>query len=342
MDFSSLTQLKVADLKQQLRLRGLAITGNKTDLIQRLQQSLMKDSGLVNVASTDLNQVTTPLSSSTLTQQQQQSHHQTNVSKSISNQHNNEIDEDAILGGDDDDDVVDDVDDDETSNSELIDKIPNEDLLLSDNQTSSTVANTSIINESKQKSNTMIKQSSSTPAAAAATTTKNPIAVAAKPTTSIPSLKQMATKISSAPLTSEERKRLRQLKFADPKIVNRVERFGVQDSSVKKLIEPTDEGKLLKRIHRFGEVVSNKAKTLNERELLERRKQRFSGNVATTTAADVSSNKIFINSNVPENIQKRQDRFGVVEKPSKPLHMFNNVGGGGGGNNNFKRRRFAY
>ncbi|OTF77871.1 SAP domain containing protein [Euroglyphus maynei] len=327
MDFSSLNHLKVADLKQHLRQRGLVTTGNKTELIQRLGQALMKDSGLVIASESNLTPQTTQ-SSTILPQHQQSSHHlQTNVSK-ISN--HNEIDEDAILGGDDDDDV----DDDEASASELIDKIPNEDLLLSDH-TPSTIA-TSMSSETEQKSNTMIKQTS---AATASKNSSNPVVVVSKPTTtaSIPSLKQLATKISSVPLTSEERKRMRQLKFADPKLVNRVQRFGAQQSSLQKLIEPSEDGKLLKRVERFGEAVSSKAKTLDEIERLERRKERFAGNVT------MSTNKVSVVTNssgsqVPENIRKRQDRFGVIDKPEptsakKPLQT---------PNNSFKRRRFAY
>ena len=329
MDFSSLNHLKVADLKQHLRQRGLSITGNKTELIQRLGQALVNDSGLLT-ASNSIPQTTT-----TILQQQQIP---LNVSK-ISN--NNEIDEDAILG--DDDDVDDDVDD-ETSNSELIDdKIPNEDLLLGDHihTTSSTNisadTSTSINNsETEQKSKTMIKQTSTT-AKDSSNLAESKSMTTATTTTLIPSLKQLATKITSIPLTSEERKRLRQLKFADPKLVNRVQRFGAQQqSTIKKLIEPSEDGKLLKRVERFGEIVSNKAKTLNERERIERRKQRFGAGGAISTAK-VSAVGSSCGPASSENIRKRQDRFGVVEKPvsNQTLSNQNN-------NNNFKRRRFAY
>ena len=333
MDFSSLNHLKVADLKQHLRQRGLSITGNKTELIQRLGQALVNDSGLLT-ASNSIPQTTT-----TILQQQQIP---LNVSK-ISN--NNEIDEDAILG--DDDDVDDDVDD-ETSNSELIDdKIPNEDLLLGDHihTTSSTNisadTSTSINNsETEQKSKTMIKQTSTT-AKDSSNLAESKSMTTATTTTLIPSLKQLATKITSIPLASEERKRLRQLKFADPKLVNRVQRFGAQQqSTIKKLIEPSEDGKLLKRVERFGEIVSNKAKTLNERERIERRKQRFGGAGGGGGGAISTTKVSAVGSSVPassENIRKRQDRFGVVEKPvsNQTLSNQNN-------NNNFKRRRFAY
>ena len=131
----------------------------------------------------------------------------------------------------------------------------------------------------------------------------------------------MATKITSIPLASEERKRLRQLKFADPKLVNRVQRFGAQQqSTIKKLIEPSEDGKLLKRVERFGEIVSNKAKTLNERERIERRKQRFGGAISTAKVSAVGGS-----SASSENIRKRQDRFGVVEKPVSNQTLSNQI-----------------
>lgn len=37
--------MKVADLKKELRARGLAITGNKNELVERLQAALSEDRG---------------------------------------------------------------------------------------------------------------------------------------------------------------------------------------------------------------------------------------------------------------------------------------------------------
>lgn len=81
--------------------------------------------------------------------------------------------------------------------------------------------------------------------------------------------------------------------------------------------ELTEDSKLKQRIQRFGEVVSTKAKNLNEKERFEKRKERF----GIVNVGDTKSNGNKMNQfNKPvqnESIKKRQDRFGVVEN-AKP------------------------
>ena len=43
--------MKVADLKKELKARGLSVTGNKTELIERLQMAGSASSGTVGDAS---------------------------------------------------------------------------------------------------------------------------------------------------------------------------------------------------------------------------------------------------------------------------------------------------
>ena len=73
------------------------------------------------------------------------------------------------------------------------------------------------------------------------------------------------------------------------------------------------EEKLKQRVQRFGEVVSSTAKSIDEKERVEKRRERF-GFVTPSPSGD-KSNGIgkSINPITNEKIQKRQERFGKVE-----------------------------
>lgn len=161
----------MADLKLQLKARGLSLVGNKVDLIQRLEEALLSEAS--------------------------QSAKVSNVK---------EIDEEAILGGDDDSSLA-------KSDEALI---HNEELLLSEPSIESSAIKNSTtprINRSKL----VVKASTETPKPSEATNqTSN------ETTSDTPN----KTSIPASALSPEERKQLRMLKFADPKVVNRAQRFG--------------------------------------------------------------------------------------------------------------------
>ena len=71
----------------------------------------------------------------------------------------------------------------------------------------------------------------------------------------------------------------------------------------------TENDRIKKRMQRFGEVISQKGKTLDETERLKKRQERF-GVVGNGTINNANKNIVINNSN--DKIQKRQERFGVV------------------------------
>ncbi|KPM07520.1 SAP domain containing protein 1 [Sarcoptes scabiei] len=289
MDFHNLSQLKVADLKQLLKQRNLSLVGNKSDLIQRLQTSLIKEATMINTGPAVANN---SLSSTS----------------SIKDMSKIEIDEDAILG-----------DDDESSSMKNDDSIiQNEDLLLC--ETTNIVPTNPIVsvtNDSKIKANQqtsmsftkMAPASKSDSAELAKNSEKQAILPIKSDTTSTKEQTNKTSIVSTKtnklmPIkTTEEKKLDRQARFADPKLLSRAQRFGI---SIKG--QPTSEtGKLLKRMQRFGEAISTKAKSLEEQQRLERRMARF----GKVTKSDSTTKP----SSVSENILKRQARFGIVSKP---------------------------
>ncbi|KAJ6219030.1 hypothetical protein RDWZM_004842 [Blomia tropicalis] len=223
-----------------------------------------------------------------------------------------EIDEDAILGDDDD----------SSFNKPDESLLHNEDLLLSETNLIETP------NITSQQVATEITSASVVVPISKPISQESSVQPISKPTNTVSSLKKLASSNIST-LTPEEKKQARLLKFSDPKVKNRAERFGVITPADPEL---TEDSKLKQRIQRFGEVVSTKAKNLNEKERFEKRKERF----GIVNVGDTKSNGNKMNQfNKPvqnESIKKRQDRFGVVEN-AKPQ---NKILPG------FKRRRFAY
>lgn len=277
MDISNLNALKVADLKQLLKARGLSLVGNKSDLIMRLESSVLND-GIVGSAE----------------------------SKSI----DKEIDEDAILAGDDE----------SFSKSEDA-LLHSEDLLLGDAGLVSPITVTPpAIGSTKPAVTKPTAQPESSAPKPAATATN--MAFATKQFANIKTI-----------LTADEKKQVRAEKFADPKLKNRAERFGIHSETAAPIAE---NAKILSRAQRFGEVVSTKAKVIEENERINRRKERF-GFVESTSngsKSNTSSKPVVTNSIVDEKIQKRQARFGVVEEGEKKKNSTAPFLGN-------KRRRFA-
>lgn len=264
--------VQVADLKQILKQRGLSLVGNKSDLIQRLQTAMINES---------------------------QSQLLFNIDKqfvNIKDQSKVEIDEDAILGDDDDGQII--------RNDDSL--IQNEDLLLSETLDTEKLTRTTTSN--MMKSTPLVNVQTTTKSVNLKEKTKNPSSepksiISAPETTQI--IKPTKT---TKNLSAEEQKRLRSLKFADPKLMNRAQRFGI---ATKEETQPTEEKKLLQRMERFGEAVSTKVKNLNEQERLKRRQERFG---ITNGQNNKSSSSISTVPAINSNILKRQQRFGIVEK----------------------------
>ena len=123
-----------------------------------------------------------------------------------------EIDEDAIL-----------ADDDESLESKPDESLlHNEDLLLSE----SSIDTSSLINKIVSNSTTPAVATSNpdTDLITSASNLSEAINAPTKPNT-VSSLKHLAT--SKNILSSDQKRQMRQLKFADPKVKNRAERFGV-------------------------------------------------------------------------------------------------------------------
>lgn len=80
-----------------------------------------------------------------------------------------------------------------------------------------------------------------------------------------------------------------------------------------------ENAKILNRAQRFGEVVSTKAKIIEENDRINRRKERFGFVASSTNGAknNTVTKPTVVNSIVDEKIQKRQARFGVVEETGK-------------------------
>lgn len=257
-------------MKQILKQRGLSLVGNKSDLIQRLQTAMINES---------------------------QNQLLFNIDKQfVKDQSKVEIDEDAILGDDDDGQSI--------KNDDSL--IQNEELLLSETLDTEKLTRTTASNMMKttplnvQPTKTVnLKVNTNNPS----TEPKSLTATSENTQTSNPA------KTNKLPLSVEEQKRLRMLKFADPKLINRAQRFGIPTKET----QPAEENKLLQRMERFGEAVSSKVKNLNEQERLKRRQERF-GQVTSNGQNNKSTTALSTVSTTNSNILKRQQRFGIVEK----------------------------
>lgn len=184
----SLNILKVTELKQILKQAGVSTTGTKSDLIQRILQN-----GLVTATPSSLAAVPAV--------PQTQMQHPSLLQKPIVADLK-EIDEDAILGGDGFDEKTADL------------ALSNEDLLLDDLALNTNAAQASNAAKAPQVKQTIVK-----PVSAASNVPQ--VAAGIDQTRS--------TTITSKPLatTAEEKKQLRAIKFGDPKLHSRAERFGL-------------------------------------------------------------------------------------------------------------------
>lgn len=190
----SLSILKVIELKQILKQAGMPATGTKSDLIQRILQN-----GLVTATPSSLVSVPVVPQSQPILQKPQE--HLVPDLK--------EIDEDAILGGDGFDEKTADL------------ALSNEDLLLSDMALSANAAQTNNATKiPKAKPSTITTSTESS-----VSLDSSNIDAKSSTTTSSNSSKPIWTQPLAA--TPEEKKQLRAIKFGNPKLQSRAERFGL-------------------------------------------------------------------------------------------------------------------
>lgn len=281
--------IQVADLKSMLKARNLSTVGNKTELKMRLEQSLLASE----------------------------------VGDASKLDDDEELDEDAILG-DDDDDLGD--DDGLSFNDKSVDEslLHTEEMLLgetlNESQDASPPPRVAPVTESRSKPSANSEASElktgNGQTSSSALANKEPVKVS-----------EIFASIDTTVLTPEERKKLRALKFGDPKKLSRAERFGTLDKvscNARFLLKITkfsslfsqaaiipESDKLIKRVQRFGEAVSAKAKTLEEQARLVKRRERF-GVVTPATEASSTASSV-----VDDKILARQERFGVVTPAAK-------------------------
>ncbi|KAL7641035.1 UNVERIFIED_CONTAM: hypothetical protein RMT77_008172 [Armadillidium vulgare] len=290
----SLSKMKVADLKKHLKNKGLSVAGNKTELVERLQQALQN--------ALDIADENPTLDSSGAVDDE-------------------EFDEEEILGGDDLD-IGKITQEEEAAALAGNLKVKDDSLLLGATQpekkkitlkrsalslSSTTDADTTQSTETLDES----AASNTDPSTNLDNDKENSLASIEEPkhkviklsgTTSENALEERAKKFGSTTTTTtssdteEGRKLARAARFGvDPALSNKSSNTSTNKRVPKLSMEvgSTDLDKLKKRAERFGEVTSKSLSKLEELEKKKLRQNRFSqeGNSekATETAKDVSS-----------------------------------------------------
>ena len=281
-------------MKKELKSRGLSIVGNKPELIARLNEALAENGGL-----------------------------------GANNAEHNEDSalEDQLLG-------------DESVADETISKT--DDHLIED------LLNTNATKAVKSEASKGLAVGNKSPSKLTLTTKTNPTApssptksnVTSKPNDD--SADKLKTITAVKVLSAEERKQLRAQKFGDNKLSERANRFGLKADSTNTtkdsvfvlndlyissidfniILKINIDEKLQKRAQRFGAIVSEKMKQMDDNQKLLKRKERFGANTtsdvktSTTTTTDgtdttsPNKRKIVFSDDTNKQKQKRLERFG--------------------------------
>nr|CAD7435276.1 unnamed protein product [Timema monikensis] len=257
-EHQDITKMKVADLKRELKVRNLNTSGNKTELIERLQLAIQG-------VETDQDVVLGETES---------------VAEEI-------LDEDDVLG---DEEALEEDDIGDISKTDDSIEEPTTPTLKRKLSTDSgkpqagkkIVLNRSVISTSPEKENVI-----SEPAAEEAVEAENKQEEDGK---------KKVVKISA--LTVKERLEMRAQKFGvslsvDAKKEARAARFGIQSSSISSTNGSTSVDTLKKRAERFGTSVSSVLTKVDDEEKLKKRQQRFGlvepPNKTSTTPSSVST-----------------------------------------------------
>lgn len=292
-----ISKFKVADLKRELKVRGLSTSGNKQELMDRLQETLdSTEDGLA---------LKSPLSNS-----------------------DPESGDDEDIGDNTDNNTLpDDIDEEKLLNtpSDIPTSTTNSSNLLkrkSENQVSSS---TESLNQPKRISLSQHSKISFEESGKENTDSGKTESVA--PVSAIDSERKV---IKLSGLSVQERLELRAKKFNVPlpteaKLEARAERFGLKSeptgaAGVKSNAPSVDNDLMKRRAERFGlassSITSSPSPTLSTAELEEKKKaraQRFGLN--TSSALNTSSGTVKIapsNSTPSEVLTKRAERFRIV------------------------------
>jgi len=288
MDASAdLSKMKVADLKKELKARGLPVAGNKNELVERLQESILAGGEVL-------------------------------AGGAGGDEDEEEFDEEEILGD------VDALDDEDTNLTEQEEEAA---LALLENEGQEEVKEAGEKKKISLKRSDPVLSSEPEPKeeapAAESEETEAPTKVV-KITAGddVKTAAEVRAERFGTEMSDEARRAARAARFNITAPESNGDSKKADDSKPKKLSTETggtDINKLKARAERFGEVTS---KTLSKLEVLEKKKartERFNDGTAAATTESTESNGTQPKSEEDEKKAARAAKFGLITAPSQDV-----------------------